>query len=81
MFRFLRATASQPSAERMLRFKGIPGEESELELARQFSTILLIDALVGQWDRFSGGNVQMIQAEAGRVQFVAYDNGDGAHAA
>lgn len=47
---------------------------SELELARQFSKIMVLDMLLGQWDRWSGGNVEA-GIEGSRVYFVARDNG------
>lgn len=43
-------------------------------LARQLSNILVVDALAGQWDRFSGGNLQAYADEKG-VRLVALDNG------
>jgi len=57
--------------------RGVPGSESELTLSKQLSTIFLLDALVGQWDRFSGGNLQAYSFPNGRAQLVALDNGGG----
>lgn len=51
------------------------GTNSEIELARDLSSVLLIDALTGQWDRFSGGNIQTAILDDGKVHFVANDNG------
>jgi hypothetical protein len=42
-------------------------------LARQLSDILLVDALAGQWDRFSGNNLHLLPGHGG--QFMAIDNG------
>ena len=48
----------------------------EDDLVRQLSTILIIDALNLQWDRFSGGNLQVIRHPVtNTVAFVSYDNG------
>jgi len=70
-------------AERKRTFKGvIPDKpdypspfEQERILAAQFSTILVLDALCGQWDRFSGGNIEVYAHKDGRLQFIARDNG------
>lgn len=51
-------------------------ESTEAELVRQLSSIFLIDALSGQWDRFSGGNLQiLVDKDAGAFKFVSFDNG------
>lgn len=44
-------------------------------LARQLSIIFCIDMMTGQWDRFSGGNLEMYAHKDGVLQFVARDNG------
>jgi hypothetical protein len=44
------------------------------DLAVQLSNIFLVDALNGQWDRFSGGNLQYAIFN-GRASFVSNDNG------
>jgi hypothetical protein len=74
--KFLRPDGPLPSAA-PTTLPGIPGSESELELARQLSTIFVLDVLTGQWDRFSGGNLQAFALGNGKVQFVALDNGGG----
>lgn len=53
-------------------FKGnlIPASK----LTRQLSTALLIDALQGQWDRWSGGNVQFSNSNSG-LNLAWFDNG------
>jgi len=73
--RFIRADGPVPSASRRMSLRGIKGgSESELELARQFSEIMVLDILTGQWDRWSGGNVEAT-TDGSRVYFVARDNG------
>jgi hypothetical protein len=76
--RFLKADQPQPTG-RAMSLPGIPGQSTELELARELSDIFVIDALANQRDRFSGGNLQAIAVPdrtGTRVQFVSYDNGD-----
>src|SRR5262245_52187405 len=73
--RFIRADGPVPSASSRMSLRGIKGgSESELELARQFSQIMVLDILTGQWDRWSGGNVEGA-TDGTRVHFVARDNG------
>lgn len=73
--RFIRADGSVPAASRRMSLRGLKGgSESELELARQFSQIMVLDILTGQWDRWSGGNVEAA-TDGTRVNFVARDNG------
>ena len=52
--------------------------EMEIVLAKQLSNIFAIDMLTGQWDRFSGGNIEAYAHKDGRLQFVSRDNG-GSH--
>jgi hypothetical protein len=76
---FIRASAPMPST-RMMSLAGIKSRDgripyaSELELARQFSKIMVLDILTGQWDRWSGGNVEA-GYDGDRVFFFARDNG------
>lgn len=70
--KLLKCDGPRPSSSTPLRMNG--ATNSELELARELSTIFLIDALSQQWDRFSGGNLQTITVD-GTVHFAAYDNG------
>ncbi len=78
--RFIRADGPMPSPGRLISLDGVvkPKEraptESELELSRQFSKIMVLDMLLGQWDRWSGGNVEA-GIDGARVYFVARDNG------
>ena len=78
--RFIRADGPVPSSSNRMKLDGIKAEdgsiptETELELTRQFSDIMVLDILTGEWDRFSGGNV-----EGGhfgdRAVFISRDNG------
>ena len=74
--RFIRADGPMPSGSRRMSLRGVKegGSESELELARQFSRIMVLDILTGQWDRWSGGNVEAA-TDGSSVHFVARDNG------
>ena len=71
--RFLKHRAPQPGMELMTP-PGIQGQAPAGTLSRQLSSILLVDALAGQWDRFSGGNLHVL-VEDGRARFIAVDNG------
>lgn len=46
-----------------------------LELAKQFSVMMMIDTVTQQWDRWSGGNVLIQKSKEGRVAFYGSDNG------
>jgi hypothetical protein len=48
--------------------------EQRVELARQLSTIFVIDQLLGQWDRF-WNNLEASGDKAGRLKLIARDNG------
>jgi len=72
--RFLRADSPQPGPKE-LTIRG--GNAAARDLARQLSNIFLVDALCGQWDRFSGGNLHIL-VENGRVRFISLDNGGAA---
>lgn len=50
-------------------------QEKEIILASQLSSIFVIDALLGQWDRFSGGNIEAYAHKDGILQLVGRDNG------
>ena len=45
------------------------------DLAREYSVIMLLDAVFQQWDRYSGGNVVIFKGEDGVAHFYATDNG------
>jgi len=79
---FLKGNGTMPG-EKTMSFRGIkpdkkeyplPSEEEKV-LAAQLSNIFVIDALCGQWDRFSGGNIEVYAHKDGRLQFVGRDNG------
>lgn len=69
---FLKCDGPKPSRQTRVQMNG--GTNDELVLAKQLSSMLLIDALTQQWDRFSGGNLQTTTVN-GEVNFAAYDNG------
>ena len=71
--RFLKREAPQPGTE-LIALPGVGGSAPACELARQLSDILLVDALAGEWDRFSGANLH-VYVEDGRARLVALDNG------
>ena len=68
----LQCNGPRPSAYTRVSFNG--GSNTEFEIARELSSIALIDALTQQYDRYTGGNIQTVN-RGGRVTFVAYDNG------
>ncbi len=78
----LRASGEMPD-ETMMPLDGVKGGkpgfptppmESKAELARQLSTIFVIDQLLGQWDRF-WGNLEASGDKNGRLKLIARDNG------
>jgi hypothetical protein len=78
----IQAGGPMPS-DKPMTFPGVKGRkagyprpfEKEDELARQLSSILVVDLLMGQWDRCSGGNLEALGQKDGRLQFLARDNG------
>lgn len=68
----LSCSGPQPNPNLIIKANG--GSSTEYTAMMQLSTILLIDALTQQWDRFSGGNLQTV-TENGIVKFVSFDNG------
>jgi hypothetical protein len=74
IMRFLQASNPQPVAGKELTLRsGYTGDE--LELVREYSVIMLIDALTQQWDRYSGGNITIRKDADGKAHFYATDNG------
>jgi len=83
--KFIKASGPMPSADKKMDLgvsfevaakKMVKATETELELSRQFSKIMVLDILTGQWDRFSGGNIEAVYKEKKDVvQFLAIDNG------
>ena len=78
----IQASGRMPSDERM-PLEGIKGgqpnfpkvpTESRVELARQLSTIFVLDSLFGQWDRF-WNNLEASGDKHGRLKLIARDNG------
>ncbi len=70
---FLKCGSPQPGAAE-LKLKHLDVRAPAVILARELSDILLVDALAGQWDRFSGGNLHVVVTD-GRAHFLAVDNG------
>jgi hypothetical protein len=68
--------------DKLISLPGVKGErpeypkpaEKESELARQLSVIMVVDQLMGQWDRF-WRNLEASGDSAGRLQLLARDNG------
>lgn len=79
---FIRATGPMPSSAKSMILKGIKAKDgsvptsNELQLAKQFSRIMVLDILTNQFDRWSGGNVEATFDKSTMVvRFVARDNG------
>jgi hypothetical protein len=70
--KYLRHDAPQPGHQ-PVPLPSVTLHLAPAPLARQLSDILLVDALAGQWDRFSGNNLHLLPAHGG--QFMAIDNG------
>lgn len=71
--KYLRHDSPQPGRELIaLPHTGLRG--SPAHLARQLSDIMLVDALAGQWDRFSGNNLHIVPTTDG-ARLMAIDNG------
>lgn len=72
---WIRADGPMPTEASVKRTVGkVAAVNTEHALARELSTHLLIDALLSQWDRFSGGNLQVL-ADGTTLHFALYDNG------
>jgi hypothetical protein len=71
--KYLRHDAPQPGRE-LVELAQVHAHAPAAQLARELSDILLVDALAGQSDRFSGNNLH-VRVEADRAQFMAIDNG------
>ena len=70
---FLKCGSPQPGTGE-IKLQHLDCRAPAVSLARELSDILLVDALAGQWDRFSGGNLHVLATE-GRAHFLAVDNG------
>jgi hypothetical protein len=74
VIRSLQVENSQPQSGVTLELcHGYTGDA--LQLAREFSVIMSLDAIFRQWDRYSGGNVVIAKDDAGVAHFYATDNG------
>jgi hypothetical protein len=77
---FIRAEEAMPSAGREISIGG-PKKNGklatnfELTLALELSQMMVLDVLCGQYDRFSGGNLEGTIDAAGKIHFIARDNG------
>jgi hypothetical protein len=80
--KFDETTGRMPD-ERKIPLEGIKGGQSgfpdvpteqRVELARQLSTIFVMDMLLGQWDRF-WNNLEASGDRSGRLKLIARDNG------
>jgi hypothetical protein len=77
------ATNPMPSKNKKYTFSslaeendGVAPSANELDLSRELSQIMVLDILTGQWDRWSGGNTEiMVNNRTGEASFVARDNG------
>ena len=70
---FLKCGSPLPGTAK-LKLKGLDSHAPAVSLARELSDILLVDALAGQWDRFSGGNLHVVGTKK-HAHFLAVDNG------
>lgn len=78
---FIRADGPIPGPD-ILRLSGLPKVNGQVagapafHLAEEFSRIMVLDILTGQWDRWSGGNVEaQVDPNTGEAHFLARDNG------
>lgn len=71
---WLRRENGMPTGEEIRLKEMVKAPAPALELTRQLSNIMVVDALTAQWDRFSGGNIQAYAKPSG-AQLVALDNG------
>lgn len=74
LVKLIQAKNAQPSKEKQLELKS-KYSNSEFQLAKEFSILLTFDAIFGQYDRFSGGNVVIELDENNLAHIVASDNG------
>ncbi|ABY32158.1 hypothetical protein [Methylorubrum extorquens] len=74
IIRFLQADNSQPKSDGKIELKK-RYVGNELQLAREYAVIMLIDSVTQQWDRYSGGNIVIRRDDAGVTHFYATDNG------
>ena len=72
--KLIQAKNSQPSKEKQLELK-TKYSNTEFQLAKEFSILLTFDAIFGQYDRFSGGNVVIELDDENKAHLLASDNG------
>lgn len=74
ILKLIQAQNEQPKiGDRILLRKDFEGDA--VTLAREFSIILTLDTVFGQYDRFSGGNIVLSRDEMNNAHFYATDNG------
>ncbi len=70
----LQGSKPQPKAGTEITLKtGYVGDA--LQLAREYSVLMVLDTIFQQWDRYSGGNVVISKDKDGHAHFYATDNG------
>lgn len=74
VMKFLQAENIQPKKGDTIKLKESYIGDA-LQLSREFSIILTIDVVFGQYDRLSGGNVVIVKDENQVAHFYATDNG------
>ena len=72
--RSIKADQPQPGNDSIQLEAQNDSRSAAVDFARQLSAIMVIDMLTGQWDRFSGGNLEAV-VDDGKTTLVAYDNG------
>lgn len=90
LFKFIRAGEEAPSKDTVFDLEEFYPREGEVntaterQLAKDLSKIMVLDMLTGQWDRFSGGNIEARFDKSkenpliGRLRFYVRDNGGSA---
>jgi hypothetical protein len=70
---FLQANNPKPKTGTPITLaNGYSGDQ--LELAREYSVIMTLDAVFQQWDRYSGANTLLTKDDAGQAHFYAVDS-------
>lgn len=74
ILKFIQASNEQPKkGDRIILKRDFEGDA--FTLAREFSILLTLDTVFGQYDRFSGGNIIVRKDELNNSHFYATDNG------
>lgn len=71
----INATNPIPKSNVTVKFKSSSLAGNQLTLTKELSTLLIIDALTNQFDRFSGGNLEAQEGADGQAHLVFNDNG------